>query len=147
MGLLDKNMADIQERTSVPNGQYGITLKGASISVGKESGRGMINFYWTVDDHPGAKMFTERIFVVKNDDDENFVANNDQAAKGFTDACGVDYDDFLQKYEQAEAAETDGLEEKIKITDWNGVQCQAVLKNETGLDGDLENKIVRFITK
>ena len=148
MGLLQKTMEDIKERETLPAGQYGLSIKAVTASIGKEKKRGMVTFYYSVPDHPDAKLIADRVFVVSTDDNADFVQSNDERAKAITDCFKIDYDEFIQFYEVAEKLQAEGdTEAKEKNTAWNGLETEAILKLGQDLNGDPVNEVQSYINR
>lgn len=145
MGLLARNLAEVKEKSVVPDGQYTLAITGVTTSASGSSGRGKINICQKIEGHPDAKPVFTNIFVVKQDDNEIFVDNNDQLAAGFMKAFGIAEDDFFKVYDAAERAEE--TQEKEKHTEFNGLTCEGILKAEENEFAGEINEVTRYIVQ
>jgi len=133
--LLDMN-CDVPEPTSVQPGEYGLELTKLSLKLSKE-GNLMLSAFFTVDDHPDAKLISEYFVLPTSNADPQQIYNRKLALKRLATQIGLDVNSLMQWVATAQVG--DAFKEVA------GMKVRAILKESSDEQYGTQNNIARWL--
>jgi len=127
MGLLDLNLDDVKELSSVEPGEYQLRINSAEIKTSEKTGGQYLSVLMAISDESDSKDVRKVFMLPTSDDDDKTRNNRLRAVKNFYEAFGVD---------SSGSVDTDTLP---GLTGW------AILAEEEDPQYGVSNYVRRFV--
>ena len=127
MSLLDFNLENVTELSTVPEGEYAIRVVNCELKTSQKTGGNYLNVRLELADEADSKNITHIIMLPADGDDDKRRNNRLRAVKMFYEAFDVDY---------TKGVETEDL---VGLTGW------AIVVEEESDEYGTQNRVRRFV--